>query len=82
MTTRRPESSRKTSVALRTSAIRATEGLIDLSVRAVRVGMRFRNNLGDLDTLATSIREWGLSEPIGVTPDSRFSVRPPTASGL
>ena len=71
ITTRRPEAQRKAASPRRVSA-GATGGLIDIPVGAVRVGRRFRNDLGELDSLAASIRERGLLQPIGVTPDGRL----------
>ena len=35
----------------------------------IRIGQRFRKDLGDIDTLAKSIQEIGLIHPIAVTCD-------------
>ncbi|MFI8528181.1 ParB N-terminal domain-containing protein [Promicromonospora sukumoe] len=48
-----------------------TEGLLrlDVAVDAITVGERHRHDLGDIDALAASIQEFGLLQPITVTPD-------------
>src|SRR3712207_9448824 len=48
-----------------------TPGCLDVvrTVDEIRVGRRRRQDLGDLDALAASIRELGLLQPITVTPD-------------
>ncbi|WP_423464217.1 ParB N-terminal domain-containing protein [Promicromonospora sp. MS192] len=48
-----------------------TEGLLrlDVAVDSIIVGDRHRQDLGDIDALAASIRRVGLLQPITVTPD-------------
>ena len=48
-----------------------TQGYLDVdrAVDSIRVGRRYRQDLGDLDALAESIAELGLLQPITVTPD-------------
>ncbi|GAA2223109.1 hypothetical protein GCM10010413_15030 [Promicromonospora sukumoe] len=47
------------------------EGLLrlDVAVDAITVGERHRHDLGDIDALAASIQQFGLLQPITVTPD-------------
>lgn len=42
---------------------------LDRAVDSIRVGYRFRADLGDLDQLCESIQEVGLLQPITITPD-------------
>ena len=42
---------------------------LDRAVDSIRVGYRFRGDLGDLDELCTSIQTVGLLQPITITPD-------------
>lgn len=42
---------------------------LDRPVASIRVGYRFRQDLGDLDELCDSIRNLGLLQPITITPD-------------
>lgn len=42
---------------------------LDRTVASIRVGHRFRHDLGDLDELCTSIEQLGLLQPITITPD-------------
>ena len=41
----------------------------NVSVRRIKVGTRFRTDVGDLDALAANIREMGLLQPIGLDSD-------------
>jgi ParB family chromosome partitioning protein len=43
-----------------------------MPVTAIRVGKRFRKDLGDIDALAASIEDIGLISPIAVTPDGKL----------
>lgn len=44
--------------------------ITELPISSIRIGKRFRRDLGDIDTLAESIRDGpGLLQPIVVTPD-------------
>ncbi|PUB20863.1 ParB family chromosome partitioning protein [Promicromonospora sp. AC04] len=49
----------------------SAEGLLrlDVAVDSIVVGDRHRQDLGDIDALATSIEQLGLLQPITVTPD-------------
>jgi N6-adenosine-specific RNA methylase IME4/ParB-like chromosome segregation protein Spo0J len=40
-----------------------------MSIDAIKVGVRVRKDMGDIDALALSINELGLLQPIGVRPD-------------
>ncbi|MFE7503863.1 ParB N-terminal domain-containing protein [Promicromonospora sp. NPDC057488] len=42
---------------------------LDVAVDAITVGERHRHDLGDIDALAASIDQFGLLQPITVTPD-------------
>ena len=42
---------------------------LDRAIDSIRVGYRFRGDLGNLDELCTSIRTVGLLQPITITPD-------------
>lgn len=42
---------------------------LDRTVESIRVGYRFRQDLGDLDELCDSIDKLGLLQPITITPD-------------
>lgn len=42
---------------------------LDRAVESIRVGCRFRHDLGDLDELCASIEALGLLQPITITPD-------------
>lgn len=42
---------------------------LDRTVASIRVGARFRHDLGDLDELCDSIAKLGLLQPITITPD-------------
>jgi len=42
---------------------------LDVAVDGITVGERHRHDLGDIDALAASIQEFGLLQPITVTPD-------------
>lgn len=42
---------------------------LDRAVESIRVGHRFRRDLGDLDDLCASIQDVGLLQPITITPD-------------
>jgi ParB-like chromosome segregation protein Spo0J len=46
--------------------------LRDISIEDIRVGDRYRKDLGDIQTLAESIRRLGLMQPVGITPDSEL----------
>jgi hypothetical protein len=48
------------------------EQLKKLRVREIKAGRRHRKDMGDIRSLATSIREEGLLQPIGVTADMRL----------
>src|SRR5262249_56938627 len=41
--------------------------LKEIKIAAIKVGQRHRRDMGDLTTLADSIRQEGLLQPIGVT---------------
>jgi len=43
-----------------------------MQIADIKVGQRHRNGLGDIDSLAASIREIGLLNPINVTEDGRL----------
>jgi ParB family chromosome partitioning protein len=43
-----------------------------MPVTAIRVGKRFRKDMGDIDSLAASIKDIGLISPIAVTPDGEL----------
>ena len=43
-----------------------------LPIRKIKVRNRYRKNLGDIDSLAASIKELGLLHPIVVRPDGRL----------
>jgi ParB family chromosome partitioning protein len=49
----------------------SAEGLLrlDVAVESIIVGDRHRQDLGDIDALASSIEQFGLLQPITVTPD-------------
>ena len=40
--------------------------IVQLPIASIKIGKRFRSDLGDLDALAASIKEIGLLQPIGV----------------
>ena len=42
---------------------------LDRPIGSIRIGRRHRHDLGDLDELASSIREQGLLQPITISPD-------------
>lgn len=42
---------------------------LDRTVTSIQVGARFRHDLGDLTDLCDSIRQFGLLQPITITPD-------------
>lgn len=42
---------------------------VKIDLQAVRMGERHRNDLGDLESLKSSLEELGLLQPIGITPD-------------
>ena len=42
---------------------------LDRTIDSITVGIRHRQDLGDIDALAASIEEVGLLQPITVTPD-------------
>ncbi|CAN5537221.1 hypothetical protein BH11PLA2_BH11PLA2_16350 [soil metagenome] len=45
----------------------------ELPIKSIKVGKRFRRDLGDIDTLAESIRDGpGLLQPIVITPDYKL----------
>ncbi len=46
-----------------------------LAVNAIEIGSRHRRSLGDLETLARSIRKLGLLQPIGVLPDKHCRLK-------
>jgi ParB-like chromosome segregation protein Spo0J len=46
-----------------------SNNVVELPVNLIRVGPRVRKDLGDLGPLIDSIREHGVLQPIGVTPD-------------
>lgn len=43
-----------------------------LSVTDIKVGRRHRKDMGDLKSLAQSIKEEGLLQPVGVTSDMKL----------
>ena len=43
-----------------------------LSIRKIKVRNRYRNSLGDIESLAANIKELGLLHPIVVRPDGRL----------
>ena len=43
-----------------------------VSIRKIKVRNRYRKNLGDIKSLAASIKELGLLHPIVVRPDGRL----------
>lgn len=45
---------------------------MDKLIKSIKVGSRFRKDLGDVDSLAASIRERGLLHPVVVTSDGRL----------
>lgn len=46
--------------------------VVTLPLDVIKVGARFRQDHGDLDALARSIRELGLLQPIGVDREHRL----------
>jgi len=50
----------------------------------IKTGTRHRKDMGDLDTLASSLRELGMLQPVGITPDKTlvFGERRMTAAKL
>lgn len=42
--------------------------VVTLPITSIKIGKRFRSDLGDLDALALSIKDLGLLQPIGVDP--------------
>jgi len=42
------------------------------SINSIKIGKRFRRDLGDIDALARSINEVGLLHPIVITPDGEL----------
>ena len=46
-----------------------------LSITEIKVRHRYRKNLGDIESLAASIKELGLLHPIVVRPDGRLDCR-------
>lgn len=43
--------------------------IIDVNVSDIKIGQRHRKDMGDVESLARSIEEVGLLQPIGITPD-------------
>lgn len=43
-----------------------------MSIRQIKIGERHRKEMGDIQSLADSISDLGLMQPIGVTPDHRL----------
>lgn len=46
-----------------------TKNMIEVKISDIKVGDRFRKDMGDLEGLAQSINEGELLQPIGITPD-------------
>src|ERR1700682_2689119 len=44
----------------------------EVNISDIKLNKRFRKDFGDLETLAGSIKEFGLLQPIGVSPDSEL----------
>jgi len=42
------------------------------AINSIKIGKRFRKDLGDIDALARSINEVGLLHPIVITPDGEL----------
>lgn len=42
------------------------------AINSIKIGKRFRKDLGDIDALARSINEIGLLHPIVITPDGEL----------
>jgi len=42
---------------------------IETPIRSIKIGDRFRKEMGDLESLGQSIRDGGLLQPIGITPE-------------
>ena len=53
-----------------------------VSIRKINVRNRYRKNLGDIGSLAASIKELGLLHPIVVRPDGRLIRRRKTVGRL
>jgi ParB-like chromosome segregation protein Spo0J len=41
-------------------------------IEDIIIGNRFRKDFGDIDSLAQSINETGLLQPVGITPDNKL----------
>ena len=46
-----------------------TNQIIEVKISDIKIGTRHRKEMGDLESLAESIEEVGLLQPIGITPD-------------
>lgn len=46
--------------------------IIEVKIADIVVGERLRKDLGDIETLARSVEEVGLLQPIGITPDNHL----------
>ncbi len=56
----------KSSTAITIQVEKIGNYVVTLPITGVKIGQRFRSDLGDIDTLAASIKELGLLQPIGV----------------
>ena len=57
-----------TSISNTTPNVKTAPRLEDVPIEKIKLGDRHRDDLGDIDTLAESIRDVGLLQPIGVDP--------------
>ena len=46
-----------------------------VKITDIKIGNRFRKDLGDIDSLAESIKELGLIEPIVISENNRANLR-------
>lgn len=58
----------KSSTAITIKAEKIGNYVVTLPITSIKIGKRFRSDLGDLDALAASIKDLGLLQPIGVDP--------------
>jgi hypothetical protein len=45
-----------------------------IKIRDIKIGNRFRKDLGDIDSLVKTIQDVGLLQPIGITEDLIVSI--------
>ncbi len=49
-----------------------TNQIIEVKISDIKIGDRFRKEMGDLEALAQSIKDGELLQPIGITPDNQL----------